>query len=345
MDSQRDLRLPKAQPKLKGIERAAIVLMALGEDHAAEILKHLEPRELHKLGATMANLISIERDQVSEALREFNQQITHQTSIGMDRQNFVRSVLVRALGRDKAKGIMENILEMDSDSAGVGALKWMDASAIAGGLSTEHPQVVALVLSSLEPKQAAEVVNMLPEELRSEAILRVAVLDEIPSGALSELNELIEKQMMTKITASTTSKIGGPRRAAEILNLLDGAVESKIIDKVKEQDRALGDKIEELMMVFDSLLSISDRDIQSLLREISSDILLVALRGADEVVRDKILRNMSARAAALVRDDLEIMPPVRLSEVEAAQREILATAKRLAETGEITLKRGDDQLV
>ena len=330
---------------LKGIERAAVLLMALGEDYATEILKHMEPRELHKLGATMANLANINREQVGEVLRQFTQQVADQTSMGVDSQNFVRTVLTRALGRDKAKGIMERILESDIDSAGVDALKWMDASAIAGGLRAEHPQVVALVLSSLEPKQAAEVVNLLPEELRYEALLRVAMLDEIPSGAMLELNELIEKQMMTKISASTTAKVGGPRRAAEILNLLDGAVEGQILDKVKEHDRTLGAKIEDLMMVFDSLLAISDRDIQTLLREISSEILLVALRGADELVRDKILRNMSSRAAALLRDDMETMPPVRLSDVEAAQKEILATVKRLSEAGQVTLKKGGDELV
>jgi flagellar motor switch protein FliG len=330
---------------LKGIERAAVLLMALGEDHAAEILKHMEPRELHKLGATMANLSNINREQVSAVLLEFTEQVSHKTSLGVDSQSYVRSILTRALGRDKAKGIMERILESDIDSAGVDALKWMDSGAIAKGLHTEHPQVVALVLSSLEPKQAAEVVNLLPEALRHEALLRVAMLDEIPSGALLELNELIEKQMITKISASTTTKLGGPRRAAEILNLVDGAVEGQILDKVKEYDQALGAKIEELMMVFDSLLGISDRDIQTLLREISSEILLVALRGADELVRSKILRNMSSRAADLLRDDLETMPPVRLSDVEAAQKEILATVKRLAEARQITLQRGEDQLV
>lgn len=335
-----------AEPRsLKGIERAAILLMAVGEDHATEILKHMEPRELHKLGATMANLSKVDREQVSEVLLEFNQQVSHQTAMGVDSQDFVRSVLTRALGRDKAKGIMDRILESDVDSAGVDALKWMDARAIASGLHSEHPQVVALVLASLEPKQSAEVVGLLPEELREEALLRVAMLEEIPSGALMELNELIEKQMMTKMTASATSKLGGPKRAAEILNLLDGAVEGQILDKVKEYDETLGQKIEDMMMVFETLLDISDRDIQALLREVSSETLIVALRGADESVRDKILRNMSSRAAALLRDDLEIMPPVRLSDVEAAQKEILGTVKRLAEAGELTLRRGGEQLV
>lgn len=329
---------------LKGIERAAVVLMALGEDHAAEILKHLDPRELHKIGVAMTSLNNLNRDQISEIIHTFNEEVHNQTSMMLDSQNYVRGVLIRALGREKAKGILEHIFDGESRS-GVDSLKWMDASAIAGGLRDEHPQVVALVLSSLQPEQAAEIVNLLPSPLRDEALLRVAILDEIPSGALAELNELIEKQVMRNINAAATSKIGGPKRAAEILGRLDTDVEGQILDKIKEVDADLGTKIEDMMVVFENLLGLSDRDIQALLREVSSETLLVALRGADEAVRRKIMGNMSKRAAELLRDDLEAMPPVKLSDVEAAQKDIMATAKRLAEAGEITLSAKGDQLV
>lgn len=331
--------------KLKGIERAAVLLMALGEDCAAEVLKHMEPRELHKIGAAMVTLANVNRDQVSGVLNEFNEQVDNQTSMGVNSHGYIRNVLVRALGRDKAKGIIEGILNADKAS-GVDALKWMDSSAIAGALREEHPQVVALVLASLEPQQAAGVISLLPEALRCDALVRVATLDSLPSKALVELNEIIEKQLMTTISAATTAKMGGPRRAAEILNLLDGGVEAPILDKIKEINKDLGRQVEEQMLVFDSLLSMQDRGIQTLLREVSSETLLVALRGADEMVRQKILRNMSKRAAGMLQDDLEVMPPVRLSEVETAQREILMTARRLAETGELSMGgRGGDKLV
>lgn len=328
-----------------GIDRVAVLLMALGETYAAEILKHLDHRELHKIGAAMANLANINRDQVCQVLQDFNGQVQNQTSIGIDSQDYVRNVLIRAVGRDKAKGVMDRILQAHNDS-GVDALKWMDGRAIAGGLREEHPQVVALVLASLETSQAAEVLNLLPAELRDEAILRLANLDQIPSGALAELNELIEKQVMSKISAASTAAVGGPQRAAEILNLVDGAVEGPILDKIKEVDAELADAIEEMMMVFESLVDMSDRDIQTLLREVSSEHLVTALRGADDSVRQKIMGNLSRRAAEILNDDLENMAPVRLSDVEAAQKEILSTAKRLAEAGEISLgAKGGDQFV
>ncbi len=329
---------------LKGIERAAVVLMALGESHAAEILRHLDPRELHKLGVAMANLANVNRDQLSEVVHAFNEEVHSQNSLMLDGENYIRGVLTRALGREKARGILEHIFD-GGEQSGVDSLKWMDASSIAGGLREEHPQVVALVLSSLRTEQAAEVVNLLPSPLRDEALLRVAILDEIPAGALTELNELIEKQVVRNISATATSKIGGPKRAAEILGRLDVAVAGSILDKIKEVDADLGGKIEDLMVVFENLLGLSDRDIQTLLREVSSEMLLVALRGAGEAVRQKIMGNMSRRAADLLRDDLEAMPPVKLSDVEAAQKEIMSAAKRLAEAGEITLSSKGDQLV
>jgi flagellar motor switch protein FliG len=320
----------------QGIDRVAVLLMALGETFAAEVLKHLDPRELHKIGAAMTGLSNVNRGQVCQILKDFNGQVQDQTSIGVDSQDYVRNVLIRAVGRDKAKGVMDHILQAHNDS-GVDALKWMDGRAIAGGLREEHPQVVALVLASLETTQAAEVLNLLPDALRDEAIFRVANLDQIPSGALTELNELIEKQVMTKISAASTAAVGGPERAAEILNLVDGSVEGQIMDKIKAVDSELADQIEDLMMIFESLIYMSDRDIQTLLREVASENLVVALRGADDAVKQKILGNLSRRAAEILQDDLENTPPVRLSDVEAAQKKILSTAKRLSEAGEISL--------
>ncbi|MDQ5911088.1 MAG: Flagellar motor switch protein FliG, partial [Pseudomonadota bacterium] len=284
--------MPELSIPLKNIEQAAVVLMALGENHAAEILRHLQPHELHKIGVAMANMTNVSRHQISEIIQTFNEDVLNQSSLTVDSENFIRGVLNRALGREKAKGILEHIFDTDGQT-GVDSLKWMDASAIAGGLREEHPQVVALVLSSLQTEQAAQVVGLLPATLRDEALLRVAILDEVPSGALEELNELIEKQVMRNINAAATSKIGGAKRAAEILGRLDASIEGEILDKIKEIDADLGSKIEDMMVVFENLMGVSDRDIQTLLREVSSETLLVALRGADEGVRNKILGNMS----------------------------------------------------
>ena len=336
--------MPELTTNLKGVERAAVVLMALGESHAAEILRHLDPRELHKLGVAMAGLTHVNRDQISAIVHTFNEEVGNQSSLMLDGENYVRGVLTRALGREKAKGVLEHIFSGEPQS-GVDSLKWMDASAIAGGLRDEHPQVVALVLSSLQVEQAAQIVNLLPAGLRDEALLRVATLEEVPADALTELNDLIEKQVMRNIHAAVKSKIGGPKRAAEILGRLEAGIEGQILDNIKEADADLGSKIEDLMVVFENLLNLSDRDIQALMREVSSDVLLVALRGADEAVRNKIMGNMSRRAADLLRDDLENMPPVKLSDVETAQKDIMSTAKRLAEAGEITLSAKGDQLV
>ena len=336
--------MPELTATLKGVERAAVVLMALGESHAAEILRHLDPHELHKLGVAMAGLTRVNREQISEIVHTFNEEVGNQSSLMLDGENYVRGVLTRALGREKAKGVLEHIFSGEPQS-GVDSLKWMDASAIAGGLRDEHPQVVALVLSSLQVEQAAQIVNLLPAGLRDEALLRVATLEEVPADALTELNDLIEKQVMRNINAAVKSKIGGPKRAAEILGRLDAGIEGQILDNIKEADADLGSKIEDLMVVFENLLNLSDRDIQALMREVSSETLLVALRGADEAVRHKIMGNMSRRAADLLRDDLENMPPVKLSDVETAQKDIMSTAKRLAEAGEITLSAKGDQLV
>ena len=236
---------------------------------------------------------------------------------------------VRVLGQGQHPG-----------ATGVEALKWMEAQAVAAGLRREHPQIIALVLSYLESAQAAEVLALLPETLRHDVLIRVATLDSVPTAAIGELNEVIEKQVMRNINAASSFKVGGPKRAAEILNALDTALESPIMDKIKGMDDKLAMRIEDLMVVFEHLLNADDRGIQNLLREVSSETLMVALRGADESVRDKILRNMSKRAAEMMRDDLESMGPVRLADVEAAQKDIMAIAKRMAEAGDINLGRG-----
>ncbi|TCO81081.1 flagellar motor switch protein FliG [Plasticicumulans lactativorans] len=327
------------QPALAGVDRAAVLLMALGEDHAADLLRHFEPRELHRIGASMTALRHVEREQVAEIVASFTAQVANENAMTADTHTFVKNVLTRAIGRDKAKNLMDRILNADG-STGVEALKWMEAKAVAAGLRREHPQVIALVLSYLESEQAAEVLGLLPDDLRYDVLMRVATLDSVPTVAIGELNDVIEKQVMRNINAATSFKVGGPKRAAEILNLLDSGVEGAIMEKLKVLDEGLAVKIEDLMVVFEHLLNVDDRGIQNLLREISSETLLIALRGADEGVREKILKNMSKRAAEMMRDDLESMGPVRLIDVEAAQKEIMSVAKRMAEAGDLALGGG-----
>ncbi len=331
-------------PSLAGVDRAAVVLMALGEEWAAEVLRYFEPRDLHRIGAAMAGLKGVDRQRVSEVLEEFNRKSVELTSMGVENHEYIHNVLVRAVGRDKAKGLMERILNADG-SPGVEALKWMDSKAVATGLRKEHPQVVALVMSYLEPAQAAEVLALLPPEMRYDVVMRVATLDSVPSMALGELNAVIEGQVMRNIDAASSFKVGGAKRAAEILNQLDGEIAPAIMDKLKVLDEALAGRIEDLMVVFEHLLEADDRGIQNLLREISSETLLLALRGADEPVREKILRNMSRRAAEMMRDDLEAMGAVRIADVESAQKQIMTVAKRMAEAGELSLATGGDQYV
>lgn len=331
---------------LPGVQRAAVLLMTLGEQHAAEILRHLEPREVQKIGAAMASIKSVRHEQIESVLVDFCDVAKTETSIGIASHDFVRNVLVRALGREKAGSLMDRILEGDS-AQGVEALRWMEARAIGQALRNEHPQVVAIVLSYLETDQAAEVVTILPDEVRHDVLHRVATLDDLPQSALAELNDLIEKEVVGRINAAASSKLGGARRAAEILNMLDLPVGEPIMAAIKERNPELADEIDELMFVFENILDVDDRGVQSLMREIPSETLLVALKGADDRIRDKIFNNMSKRAAQTLRDDLEVMRPMRLSEVESAQKEILGVLKRLADSGDLVMSggRGGDEFV
>ncbi len=332
---------PPEIPPLPGIQRAAVLLMALGEDYAAEVLKHVEPWELHKIGAAMATIGSVSREQISDTLHRFNRQVAEESALGIGSHDFIKSVLIRAVGRDRAKGVMERIFNGDR-SAGLDALKWLDPAAIAGALKREHPQVVALVVSSLDVDQSAAVVGLLPSELRFEALYRVALLDTVPTQALAELNQLIEDQVLRSVTAAATAKVGGITQVADIINRLERPVDSEVLEQLRTQDPEMAAKIEDGMLVFESLLGVTDKGIQALLRAVPQDALMLALRGADEAMRDKLLRNMSKRAAALLRDDLENMAPVKLADVETAQKQIMATAKQLEDAGELSLGGGDD---
>lgn len=333
-----------AEPKLTGAERAAVFLMSVGEAHAASVLKLIGPKEVQKIGAVMAGLKNISRQQVNAVIEDFTTAVDEHTNLGIGNEEYVRKVLVNALGEDKASGLIDRIL-LGRNSKGLEALKWMDPRAVAEVIRLEHPQIVAIVLAYLDSDQAAAVLQSLPENMRAAVLMRIASLDGIQPQALHELDEILERQFHGKANVKSSS-VGGPKAAADILNFVDGSAEAKIMESISESDETLAGQIQELMFVFNDLAQVDGRGIQVLLREVTSDTLVMALKGADEGVKEKIFANMSKRAAEMLRDDLEAKGPARLSDVEAAQKEILAIARRLSDAGTIALGgRSADQFV
>jgi flagellar motor switch protein FliG len=319
-----------------GVQRAAILLLALGETDAAQVLKHLGTSDVQRVGAAMAQLSGVSREEVSGVLSSFATSVEQQTSLGVGTDEYLRKVLVEALGEDKAAGVIERILRGRS-SRGLEALKWMEARQVAELLRQEHPQIIAIVMSYLESDQAAQVLLQLPEAVRPDILMRVATLEGVHPSALDELDEVLEKQFSSTGAGGTAAGFGGPKAAAEILNLVGSAQEGTIIAQIAKTDEALSQKLQDLMFVFEDLIEVDDRGMQELLREVPSDKLIIALKAADEKLKQKIFKNMSERAAQMMKDDLERRGPVRLSEVEAAQKEILATARKMAEEGRMSL--------
>lgn len=319
---------------LSGAERAAILLMSLGETDAAAILKHMGPKEVQKVGAAMAQTSNVSKEVVFEVINSFVEEVDAQAALGGS-EDYIKNLLVSALGEDKATQVIDRIL-LGHSSKGLESLKWMEPKAVAELIRTEHPQIIAIVLSYLDGDQAAAILAILPERTRSDIIMRIASLEGIQPSALQELDLILEKQF-TGNSAVQSSSVGGMKTAANILNFMDGSVESEIMDEVKEADAELGQSIEDLMFVFDNIADIDDRGVQTLLREVSSETLVLALKAADETVKDKIFKNMSKRASEMLRDDLEARGPAKLSDVEAAQKEILAIARRMMESGELAI--------
>ncbi|ABC31870.1 flagellar motor switch protein FliG [Hahella chejuensis KCTC 2396] len=329
--------------KVSRVESAAILLMSLGEADAAQILKHMGPKEVQRVGAQMAQLQNVTQDVVEHVTTEFLEAVGGQTGLGIGADDYIRTMLTQALGEDKAASLIDRIL-LGGNTTGLDTLKWMEARAVSDIIRYEHPQIQAIVISYLDPDQSAEVLSNFDEKVRLDIIMRVAALETIQPQALQELNNILEKQFSGG-TSAQTSRIGGVKRAADIMNFMDSSLEAPLMESIKDVDADLGSQIEDLMFVFDNLKDVDDRGIQSLLREVSSDNLILALKGAEEDLQEKIFRNMSKRAAELLRDDLEARGPVRVSEVEAAQKEILTIARRMAEAGEIMLGGGGEEML
>jgi len=325
------------------VDQAAILLMSMGESSAAEVLKHMGPKEVQRLGTAMAQLTNVQQYEVEVVLNHFMEEVRTQTGLGMGSDGYIRDMLVSALGEDKAHGLIDRIL-LGGNTTGLDTLKWMDARSVSDIIRNEHPQIQAIVLAYLDSDQSAEVLSFFPEKVRLDVMLRVASLDTVQPSALQELNDILEKQFSGN-AGSQTKDIGGYKTAAEIINNLDSSVSGELMDSIREIDEDLGVQIQDLMFVFENLKDVDDRAIQALLREVSSDVLILALKGADEVLQEKIFDNMSKRAAELLRDDLEAKGPVKVADVEGAQKEILTIARRMADAGEITLGGGGEDMI
>lgn len=327
-----------------GVQKAATLMLALGEDGAAEVMKYLGPREVQKIGAAMAVIGAIPHEAISKVLGEFRAEANISSSVGLDSDEYIRNVLTKALGDDKAASLLNRILG-GKDASGIESLKWMDSPSVAELIKNEHPQIIATILVHLERDQACEILNQFTERLRNDVILRIATLDGIQPTALRELNDVLTK-LLTGNESLKKKTIGGVRAAAEILNFMSGENEASVMENLRKYDGDMAEKIMDEMFVFDNILEIDDRGIQLLLREVQSDSLIIALKGANQDMRDKIFKNMSQRAAEMMREDLDSKGPVRLSEVEAQQKQILLIVRRLADEGQIMLgAKGEDAYV
>ncbi len=328
---------------MSGTEKAALLLMTLGEREAAEVLKYMEATEVHQLGSAMASLKSVSRNDADQILDIFILDVEDQTALGVDTENYVRKLLGNAFGASKANAFIERIVTGD-DAQGLDALKWMSSREVVDIVQDEHPQIIAIVLAFLESSQAAEVIEKLPEELRSDIVMRVARLTDIQQSALAEIENLIANKS-GESSRGMTRKVGGDKVAASIVNALKPERGEQLLDQIREKNEELSERIQEMMFVFDTLLEVDDRGIQALLREIPNDLLVVALKGCDPAISDKILGNMSKRAGTLLREDMDAKGPIKLSDVEAAQKEILDVARRLADAGDINLGQGGEEYV
>ncbi len=320
-----------------GVNRSALLLMSLGEDCAVEIFKFLGPKEVQKLGFAMANMNNVKREEMDKVLGDFIASTQNRANLGAA-DEYIRSVLTKALGTDKAANLLDRILQ-GNDNNGIESLKWMDSIAVAELIKNEHPQIIATIMVHLEPDQSSEIMGHFVERLRNDVLLRIATLEGVQPAALKELNDVLT-QLLSGSDKLKKSAMGGVQMAADMLNFMGSAVETSAVANIREYDPELAQKIQDKMFTFDNVLDIDDRGIQLLMREIQSDSLIIALKGTSQALREKIFKNMSQRAAEMLREDLEAKGPVKLSEVEGEQKEILKIVRRLADEGQIVLGGG-----
>jgi flagellar motor switch protein FliG len=327
-----------------GVQKAAILMLALGEEEAVEVMKYLGPREVQKLGHAMSAMKSIGAEELQDVLDDFRTRTRANTSLGLDSDDYIRNVLTKALGDDKATSLLNRILGA-REARGIESLKWMDAQSVAELIRNEHPQIIATIMVHLERYHAREVMDHFTERLRNDVMLRIATLDGVQPAALRELNDVLTK-LLTGNENLKKKPMGGIRTAAEILNFFSGENEASAMESLKNHDPEMAQAIMDEMFVFENIMDIDDRGVQIILREIQSESLIIALKGASEGLRGKIFKNMSQRAAEMMKEDLESKGPVRLSEVEEKQKEILQIIRRLADEGQVTIGgKGEDTYV
>ena len=328
---------------MSGTEKAAVIMLLLGEQQAADVIRFMAPREVNALGSAMVSVADLSQDLVNLVLDDFVSTLKTQTSLGLGTPNYVQNVFKRALGDEKAATVLGKIMPPAS-SKGLEILQWMDAKSIGEMINEEHPQVIAIILSVLEHDIAAEVLEYVSEAKRSEIIKRVASLDSVQPSAMAELEGIMAKQF-TNNTSSKASSIGGVETAAKIMNFAKVDVESGVMSGVTKMDKELATQIQDRMLTFENMADIDNRSMQRLLRDVENDLLLSGLRGADEATKDKFLSNMSERARDLLLDDMEAKGPIRVSEVEAAQKAIMQIARKLSDDGEIMLAGAGEAFV
>ncbi|MCW7550157.1 flagellar motor switch protein FliG [Photorhabdus sp. APURE] len=328
---------------LNGTEKSAVMLMTLGEDQAAEVFKHLNSREVQQLSITMAGMRQVSNQQLVDVLAEFEEDAGQYAALSINASDYLRSVLIKALGEERASSLLEDILESRETTTGIETLNFMEPQMAADMIRDEHPQIIATILVHLNRGQAADILALLDDKLRNDIMLRIATFGGVQPAALAELtevlNNLLDGQNLKR------SKMGGIRTAAEIINLMKSQQEENVIEAMRAYDNELAQKIIDEMFLFENLVDVDDRSIQRLLQEITTDSLLIALKGCNQQLRDHFLNNMSQRAAEIMRDDLANRGPVRMSQVESEQKAILLIVRRLAESGEIILNGGDDSYV
>ncbi len=317
------------------LDRCAILMMSLGEDAAAEVFKYLSAHEVQTIGSAMANLKQVTRADVDGVLEEFRQEADQFMAVTLGSDEYIRSVLNKALGNDRAAGLIEDILDGGDNANGIDALNWLDPASVAELIADEHPQIIATILVHLERDRSSGVLALLNERLRNDVMLRIATFGGVQPAALSELTDVLNNMLSGQ--GAKRSKMGGVRTAAEILNFMNSAEEEAVVASLRSLDADLAQRIVDEMFVFENLADIEDNAIQLILKEIDTTSLTIALKGAPEELREKFFKNMSNRAAEMLRDDLEAQGPVRMSKVEEEQKNIVQVARKLAEAGQFTL--------
>ena len=339
-----ELTATEITERLTGTQKSAILMMLLGEEEAAEILKNLSPKEVQHLGGAMYSVRNTDQETVNAVLDEFLAIIKRQTSLGLGAGNYIRNVLNRALGEDKAQSVLSRITPASSERP-IEILDWMDGRSIAELLQDEHPQIIALIVSYLDYSQASDVLNLLPEDLQPEIVQRIATLETVDPEALREL-ELVMQMKFKANTSLRSTKVGGVKAAAKIMNFTKANMEKRILGAIKRNDKDLMQAIQDNMFTFDNLGMSDDRSLQNLLRVVETEDLIMALKGATEELQQKLFGCMSTRAAANIKDEMEVLGPVRLTEVQTAQKQIIEVARKMSDEGTIVLAgRGGDEMV